>query len=182
MHIHILGICGTFMGGIAQIAKQLGHEVSGTDNNIYPPMSTQLEAMDVRLMTGYQKEHLELLKPDLVIIGNALSRGNPAVEYVLNQGICYLSGPQWLSEAVLRDRWVLAVAGTHGKTTTASMLAWILEYNGYSPGFLIGGIPLNFTQSARLGESDFFVIEADEYDTAFFDKRSKFVHYHPNTV
>ena len=182
MHIHILGICGTFMGGIAQIAKQLGHEVSGTDNNIYPPMSTQLEAMDVRLMIGYQKEHLELLKPDLVIIGNALSRGNPAVEYVLNQGIRYLSGPQWLSEAVLRDRWVLAVAGTHGKTTTASMLAWILEYNGYSPGFLIGGVPLNFTQSARLGESDFFVIEADEYDTAFFDKRSKFVHYHPNTL
>jgi UDP-N-acetylmuramate: L-alanyl-gamma-D-glutamyl-meso-diaminopimelate ligase len=182
VHIHILGICGTFMGGIAQIAKQLGHEVSGMDNNIYPPMSTQLEAMDVRLMTGYQKEHLELLTPDLVIIGNALSRGNPAVEYVLNQGIRYLSGPQWLSEAVLRDRWVLAVAGTHGKTTTASMLAWILEYNGYSPGFLIGGVPLNFIQSARLGESDFFVIEADEYDTAFFDKRSKFVHYHPNTV
>ncbi|MEO1867875.1 MAG: UDP-N-acetylmuramate:L-alanyl-gamma-D-glutamyl-meso-diaminopimelate ligase [Methylococcales bacterium] len=182
MHIHILGICGTFMGGIAQIAKQLGHEVSGTDQNIYPPMSTQLEALDIRLMSGYQKEHLELLKPDLVVIGNALSRGNPAVEYILNRGLRYCSGPQWLSEAVLRDRWVLAVAGTHGKTTTASMLAWILDYNNYSPGFLIGGIPLNFTQSARLGESDFFVIEADEYDTAFFDKRSKFVHYHPNTV
>ena len=182
MHIHILGICGTFMGGIAQIAKQLGHEVSGTDQNIYPPMSTQLEALDIRLMSGYQKEHLELLKPDLVVIGNALSRGNPAVEYILNCGLRYCSGPQWLSEAVLRDRWVLAVAGTHGKTTTASMLAWILDYNDYSPGFLIGGIPLNFTQSARLGESDFFVIEADEYDTAFFDKRSKFVHYHPNTV
>ncbi len=182
MHLHILGICGTFMGGIAQIAKQLGYEVSGTDNNIYPPMSTQLEALDIRLMTGYQKEHLEQLKPDLVLIGNALSRGNPAVEYILNQGIRYLSGPQWLSEEVLRNRWVLAIAGTHGKTTTASMLAWILERNGYAPGFLIGGVPLNFSQSARLGESDFFVIEADEYDTAFFDKRSKFVHYHPNTV
>jgi len=181
LHIHILGICGTFMGGLAVIARQLGYQVSGSDHNVYPPMSTQLEQQGIVLMEGYRAENLDG-KPDLVIIGNALSRGNPEVEAVLNRGLRYVSGPQWLAEHVLQDKWVLGVAGTHGKTTTTSMLSWILEHQGFNPGFLIGGIPLNFGISARLGESDFFVIEADEYDSAFFDKRSKFVHYRPRTA
>ncbi|WP_166837178.1 UDP-N-acetylmuramate:L-alanyl-gamma-D-glutamyl-meso-diaminopimelate ligase [Rheinheimera pleomorphica] len=181
MHIHILGICGTFMGGIAAIAKSLGHKVTGADANVYPPMSTQLEQLGIELTQGWDPAQLEPA-PDLVIIGNALSRGNPAVEYVLNTHLRYSSGPQWLAEQVLFDRWVLAVSGTHGKTTTSTMLAWILECAGLKPGFLIGGIPQNFDCSARLGESPFFVIEADEYDTAFFDKRSKFVHYRPRTL
>jgi UDP-N-acetylmuramate: L-alanyl-gamma-D-glutamyl-meso-diaminopimelate ligase len=169
------------MGGLAVIARQLGHRVSGSDQNVYPPMSTQLEHQGITLMEGYRAENLDS-KPDLVIIGNALSRGNPEVEAVLNQGLRYVSGPQWLAEHVLQGKWVLGVAGTHGKTTTTSMLSWILEHQGFKPGFLIGGIPLNFGISARLGESDFFVIEADEYDSAFFDKRSKFVHYRPRTA
>lgn len=181
LHIHILGICGTFMGGLALIARELGYTVSGSDQNVYPPMSTQLEQQGIRLMNGYKAENLDS-KPDIVVIGNAMSRGNPEVEAVLNRGLRYTSGPQWLAEHVLQDRWVLAVAGTHGKTTTTGMLSWILDYNGFKPGFLIGGIPLNFGISARLGESDFFVIEADEYDCAFFDKRSKFVHYRPRTA
>lgn len=181
MHIHILGICGTFMGGIAAIAKSLGHKVTGADANVYPPMSTQLQQLGIELTQGWDPAQLEPA-PDLVIIGNALSRGNPAVEYVLNTNLRYSSGPQWLAEQVLFDRWVLAVSGTHGKTTTSTMLAWILDYAGLKPGFLIGGIPQNFDCSARLGESPFFVIEADEYDTAFFDKRSKFVHYRPRTL
>jgi UDP-N-acetylmuramate: L-alanyl-gamma-D-glutamyl-meso-diaminopimelate ligase len=169
------------MGGLAVIARELGYQVSGSDQNVYPPMSTQLEEQGIHLMEGYKAENLDG-KPDLVIIGNAISRGNPEVEAVLNQGIRYVSGPQWLSEHVLQNKWVLGVAGTHGKTTTTSMLSWILEQQGFKPGFLIGGIPLNFGISARLGESDFFVIEADEYDSAFFDKRSKFVHYRPRTA
>jgi len=181
MHIHILGICGTFMGGIALLAKQAGHQVSGSDANVYPPMSTQLESQGIELMQGYESSHLQPA-PDVVIIGNALSRGNAAVEYVLAQGLPYTSGPQWLAENFLYDRWVLAVAGTHGKTTTSSLLAWILEDAGLNPGFLIGGVPGNFGVSARAGDAPFFVIEADEYDTAFFDKRSKFVHYHPRTL
>ena len=181
MHIHILGICGTFMGGLALIARELGHTVSGSDQNVYPPMSTQLAEQGIQLMSGYHAENLAQ-KPDLVIIGNALSRGNDEVEAVLNQGLAYTSGAQWLSEHVLQHKWVLAVAGTHGKTTTTSMLAWILERQGFKPGFLIGGIAVNFGISARLGESNFFVIEADEYDCAFFDKRSKFVHYRPRTL
>lgn len=181
MHIHILGICGTFMGGIAAIAKSLGHKVTGSDANVYPPMSTQLEQLGIELTQGYDPLQLQPA-PDLVIIGNAMSRGNPAVEYTLDQNIPYSSGPQWLAEQVLHQRWVLAVSGTHGKTTTSSMLAWVLEYAGLKPGFLIGGIPQNFDSSARLGDSPFFVIEADEYDTAFFDKRSKFVHYRPRTL
>lgn len=180
-HIHILGICGTFMGGLALIARELGYTVSGSDQNVYPPMSTQLEQQGIQLMNGYKAENLDC-KPDLVVIGNAMSRGNPEVEAVLNRGLRYTSGPQWLAEQVLQNRWVLAVAGTHGKTTTTSMLSWILEFNHFKPGFLIGGIPLNFGISARLGESEFFVIEADEYDCAFFDKRSKFVHYRPRTA
>jgi len=181
MHIHILGICGTFMGGIALLARQLGHNVSGSDANVYPPMSTQLKQMGVIVQEGYDPEHLNP-EPDLVVIGNALSRGNPAIEYVLNRGLSYVSGPQYLAEHVLHDKWVLAVAGTHGKTTTSSMLAWILDYAGMEPGFLIGGVPGNFGMTARLGNTPFFVVEADEYDTAFFDKRSKFVHYRPRTV
>ena len=186
MHIHILGICGTFMGGLAVIARQMGYQVSGSDQNVYPPMSTQLQQQGIQLMEGYRSENLDG-NPDLVIIGNALSRGNPEVEEVLNKGLNYVSGPQWLAEHVLHDKWVLGVAGTHGKTTTASMLSWILEHQGFNPGFLIGGIPLNFGISARLGggpenKSGFFVIEADEYDSAFFDKRSKFVHYRPRTA
>ncbi len=186
MRIHILGICGTFMGGLAVIARRLGHDVSGSDQNVYPPMSTQLQEQGIQLMDGYRAENLES-NPDLVIIGNALSRGNPEVEEVLNKGLNYVSGPQWLAEYVLHDKWVLGVAGTHGKTTTSSMLSWILEYQGFNPGFLIGGIPLNFGISARLdggaeNKSGFFVIEADEYDSAFFDKRSKFVHYRPRTA
>jgi len=181
VHIHILGICGTFMGGLAVLAQQLGHEVSGSDQNVYPPMSVQLEEQGIHLMTGYQAENLTP-RPHQVIIGNALSRGNPEVEAVLNCGLPYVSGPQWLAEQVLKEKWVLAVAGTHGKTSTSAMLAWILEHQGLAPGFLIGGVPLNFGVSARLGASDFFVIEADEYDSAFFDKRSKFVHYRPRTA
>lgn len=181
MRIHILGICGTFMAGIALLAKEMGHQVSGSDSNVYPPMSTQLAEQGIKLIEGYSPEALQPA-PDLTIIGNALSRGNPAVEYVLRENIPYTSGPEWLYQALLKDRWVLAVAGTHGKTTTASMLAWILEFAGQKPGFLIGGIPNNFNASARLGGEKYFVIEADEYDSAFFDKRSKFLHYHPRSL
>ncbi|WP_337056468.1 UDP-N-acetylmuramate:L-alanyl-gamma-D-glutamyl-meso-diaminopimelate ligase [Pseudomonas sp. USHLN015] len=181
MHIHILGICGTFMGSLAVLAKELGHRVTGSDANVYPPMSTQLEAQGIELMQGYDPAHLDPA-PDLVVVGNALSRGNPAVEHVLNKGLPYVSGPQWLADHVLQGRWVMAVAGTHGKTTTTSMLAWVLEHAGMSPGFLIGGVPQNFGISARLGGTPFFVVEADEYDSAFFDKRSKFVHYRPRTA
>ena len=181
MHIHILGICGTFMGSLAVLAKELGHRVTGSDANVYPPRSTQLEAQGIELMQGYDPAHLDPA-PDLVVVGNALSRGNPAVEHVLNKGLPYVSGPQWLADHVLQGRWVMAVAGTHGKTTTTSMLAWVLEHAGMSPGFLIGGVPQNFGISARLGGTPFFVVEADEYDSAFFDKRSKFVHYRPRTA
>jgi len=181
MHIHILGICGTFMGGIAAIAKSLGHHVTGSDQNVYPPMSTQLQELGIELTQGYDVSQLEPA-PDIVVIGNAMSRGNPCVEYVLDKSLPYTSGPEWLKHNLLQDSWVLAVAGTHGKTTTASMLAWILEYAGLKPGFLIGGIVQNFGLSARVGQTPFFVIEADEYDTAFFDKRSKFVHYLPRTL
>ncbi len=181
MHIHILGICGTFMGGIAALAKSLGHKVTGSDLNVYPPMSTQLSDLGIELTQGYDTKQLEPA-PDMVVIGNAMSRGNACVEYVLEKGLPYSSGPEWLKQNLLKKSWVLAVAGTHGKTTTASMLAWILEYAGLKPGFLIGGIVQNFGLSARLGETPFFVIEADEYDTAFFDKRSKFVHYLPRTL
>ena len=181
MHIHILGICGTFMGSLAVLAKELGHRVTGSDANVYPPMSTQLQAQGIELTQGYDAGQLQPA-PDLVVIGNALSRGNPAVEYVLNMGLPYVSGPQWLADHVLQGRWVLAVAGTHGKTTTSSMLAWVLEHAGMSPGFLIGGVPQNFGISARLGDTPFFVVEADEYDSAFFDKRSKFVHYRSRTA
>lgn len=181
MHIHILGVCGTFMGSLAQLAKASGHHVSGSDTNVYPPMSTQLEKAGIELIEGYDPKQFSPI-PDLVVIGNALSRGNPAVEYVLDNRIPYTSGPQWLCDYFLKEKWVLAVAGTHGKTTTSSMLAWILEYAGMKPGFLIGGVPNNFDVSARLGDSPFFVVEADEYDSAFFDKRSKFVHYRPRTA
>ena len=177
MHIHILGACGTFMGGVALLAKRAGHEVSGSDQHTYPPMSTQLEAEGIKLFEGYAAEHLQP-HPDLVVIGNALSRGNPAIEYVLNSGIEYTSGPRWLGENYLRGKTVIAVAGTHGKTTTSSMVAFILEKAGLNPGFLIGGVPHDFGHSARDGDR-FFVVEADEYDTAFFDKRGKFVHYRP---
>ncbi len=190
MHIHILGICGTFMGGIAALAKATGHTVTGCDTNVYPPMSTQLEAQGIALIEGFSPEQTKL-NPDIYVIGNVVTRGNSLMEEILNRGLPYISGPQWLAESVLQGKWVLAVAGTHGKTTTSSMLAWILEYAGLAPGFLIGGIPENFGVSARLPQkpkqdikstSPFFVIEADEYDTAFFDKRSKFVHYHPRTA
>ncbi|ODP98337.1 UDP-N-acetylmuramate:L-alanyl-gamma-D-glutamyl-meso-diaminopimelate ligase [Salinivibrio sp. SS3] len=181
MHIHILGICGTFMGGAAMLAKQLGHRVTGSDSHVYPPMSTLLESQGIDIIEGYDPVQLSPA-PDLVVIGNAMSRGNPCVEAVLNQGLPYTSGPQWLHDFLLQDRWVLAVSGTHGKTTTASMLAWILEDCGYAPGFLIGGVASNFNASARLGDSPFFVVEADEYDSAFFDKRSKFIHYQPKTL
>ena len=181
MHIHILGICGTFMGGVAALAKAAGHTVSGSDANVYPPMSSQLSRLGITVHEGYDVSQLEPL-PDCVVIGNAMSRGNEAVEAVLDRGIPYTSGPQWLSEHVLKDRHVFAVAGTHGKTTTASMLAWILEAAGHSPGFLIGGVPADFNETARYGTSKFFVVEADEYDTAFFDKRAKFVHYRPQTL
>lgn len=181
MHVHILGICGTFMGGLALIAREAGHTVTGADSGIYPPMSTMLAEQGITLHEGYDPGQLTPT-PDGVVIGNALSRGNPAVEHVLDRGLDYRSGPAWLAEQVLRDKWVLAVSGTHGKTTTASILAWILEYAGLRPGFLIGGVPVNFGRSARLGESDFFVLEADEYDSAFFDKRSKFVHFRPRTL
>ena len=193
MHIHILGICGTFMGGIAALAKEAGYRVTGCDANVYPPMSTQLEAQGIELIEGWGVEQLSL-NADMYVIGNVVSRGNPLMEEILNRNLTYISGPQWLSQALLQNKWVLAVAGTHGKTTTTSMLAWILEYAGMNPGFLIGGVPQNFGISARLGmlpssaggsmgeSSPFFVIEADEYDTAFFDKRSKFVHYRPRTA
>jgi UDP-N-acetylmuramate: L-alanyl-gamma-D-glutamyl-meso-diaminopimelate ligase len=181
MQLHILGICGTFMGGVALLARALGHRVTGSDAQVYPPMSTQLEAAGIELLEGYDPAHLEPA-PDQVVVGNALSRGNPAVEALLDRGLHYVSGPQWLAENLLPGRWVLAVAGTHGKTTTASLLAWILEEAGLAPGFLIGGVPQDFGVSARLGGGGFFVVEADEYDTAFFDKRSKFVHYRPRTL
>jgi UDP-N-acetylmuramate: L-alanyl-gamma-D-glutamyl-meso-diaminopimelate ligase len=185
MHIHILGICGTFMGGLAVLAKEAGHKVTGCDANVYPPMSTQLRAQGIELIEGYGQHQLSL-QPDLYVVGNVVSRGNSLMETIMNRGLPYMSGPQWMGEYILHDKWVLAVAGTHGKTTTASMLAWILEQAGYNPGFLIGGVPLNFGISARLGgttaEAPFFVIEADEYDTAFFDKRSKFIHYRPRTT
>ncbi len=181
MHIHILGICGTFMGGIAVLAQQAGHTVTGCDANVYPPMSTQLEAQGIALTEGFSPEQIKL-EPDVFVIGNVVSRGNPLMEEILKRGLPYVSGPQWLAENVLKDKWTLAVAGTHGKTTTASMLAWILEDAGLTPGFLIGGVPENFGVSARLTDSPFFVVEADEYDTAFFDKRSKFVHYRPRTA
>lgn len=181
MRIHILGICGTFMGGIAVLAREAGFEVSGSDANVYPPMSDQLEAQGIDLMEGYDPSHLKPA-PDWVIVGNAMSRGNPAVEHVLNEGIPYASGPEWLANNVLQGRRVAAVAGTHGKTTTSSMLAWILEATGLEPGFLIGGIPRDFGISARHGAGEPFVVEADEYDTAFFDKRSKFVHYRPEVA
>lgn len=181
MHIHILGICGAFMGGIAVLAKKAGYRVTGCDANVYPPMSTQLEAQGIELIEGFGIEQLKL-NADMYVIGNVVSRGNPLMEEILNRNLTYISGPQWLSQALLQDKWVLAVAGTHGKTTTSSMLAWILEYANMNPGFLIGGVPQNFGISARLTESPFFVIEADEYDTAFFDKRSKFVHYRPRTT
>jgi UDP-N-acetylmuramate: L-alanyl-gamma-D-glutamyl-meso-diaminopimelate ligase len=181
MHVHILGICGTFMGGIAALAQASGHRVSGSDKNVYPPMSTQLEQLGIVLHEGWDPAQLEP-RPDVVVVGNALSRGNPVVEAVLNSGIPYTSGPEWLARHVLHERWVLAVSGTHGKTTTSSILAWMLEYAGLKPGFLIGGIPGNFPVSARLGDAPFFVVEADEYDTAFFDKRAKFVHYRPRTA
>ena len=181
MHVHILGIAGTFMGGIAAIAKAAGFRVTGSDLNVYPPMSTQLNALGIEFVQGYGADQLDL-RPDVVVVGNALSRGSPVVEAMLDKGIPYTSGPSWLADNVLRDRHVLAVAGTHGKTTTSSMLAWILEQAGMKPGFLIGGVPSNFDSTARLGDSGYFVIEADEYDTAFFDKRAKFVHYRPRTV
>ena len=181
MHVHILGICGSFMGGIAAIANSLGHEVTGSDTNVYPPMSTQLEQLGIELTVGFDTKQFEPI-PDMVIIGNAMSRGNPAVEYLLDRNLPYTSGPQWLLDNLLTDRWVIAAAGTHGKTTTSSMIAWILEDVGLNPGFLIGGVPENFGISARIGGSPFFVIEADEYDSAFFDKRSKFVHYRPRTL
>ena len=181
MHVHILGICGTFMGGIAAIAKAAGHRVSGSDENAYPPMSDQLRELGIAVREGYHPNHLND-DIDCAIVGNVMSRGNPMVEALLNSSLPYRSGPRWLAEHVLKDRWVLAVAGTHGKTTTSSLLAWILDYAGLEPGFLIGGVPANFGVSARLGGSRYFVVEADEYDTAFFDKRAKFVHYRPRTL
>ena len=185
MHIHILGLCGTFMGGIAALAQESGHKVTGCDANVYPPMSTQLEALGIGLIEGFNATQISL-NPDLYVIGNVVSRGNPLMEEILNRGLPYTSGPAWLAEYVLTGRWIMSVAGTHGKTTTSSMLAWILDYAGLKPGFLIGGIPRDFNLSARLGGSrdgkEYFVIEADEYDTAFFDKRSKFVHYRSRTA
>ncbi|MBT8137835.1 MAG: UDP-N-acetylmuramate:L-alanyl-gamma-D-glutamyl-meso-diaminopimelate ligase [Gammaproteobacteria bacterium] len=181
MHLHILGICGTFMGGVAVLAREAGHRVSGSDQNVYPPMSTQLESLGIPLHEGFDAAVLTPA-PDAVVVGNVMSRGSEVVEHLLDAGLPYTSGPQWLAEHVLRGRHVLAVAGTHGKTGTASMLAWILEHAGLEPGFLIGGVPVDFGVSARLGNSEYFVVEADEYDTAFFDKRSKFVHYRPRTL
>lgn len=181
MHIHILGICGSFMGGVAALAAAAGHRVTGSDKNVYPPMSTQLERLGVDLVEGYDAGQLDPA-PDCVVIGNALSRGNPVIEAVLERGLPYTSGPEWLARHVLHDRHVIAVSGTHGKTTTTSLLAFLLDDAGIDAGFLIGGIPLNFQVSARLGTAPYFVVEADEYDTAFFDKRAKFVHYRPRTV
>ena len=169
------------MGGIAAIAKAAGHQVTGSDRNVYPPMSTQLRALGIDLVEGFGAEQLDIA-PDVVVVGNVMTRGVPVIEALLDRGLTYASGPEWLAREVLKDRWVIAVAGTHGKTTTSSLVAWILEYAGLAPGFLIGGVPANFNTSARLGATPFFVIEADEYDTAFFDKRAKFVHYHPRTV
>ena len=180
-HVHILGICGTFMGGLALLARDSGYRVSGSDANVYPPMSTQLIESGIAVTDGYDANQLQPT-PDCVVVGNALSRGNAAIESMLNRHLHYTSGPEWLGQHILIDRWVLAVAGTHGKTSTASMLAWILEQAGLAPGFLIGGVPVNFGISARLGEGRYFVVEADEYDSAFFDKRSKFVHYRPDTL
>ena len=182
MHIHILGICGTFMAGVALLARAAGHTVSGCDAGVYPPMSTQLAEAGITLREGYAPEQLAEFQPDMAVVGNVMSRGRPIIEELLNRDLPYASGPAWLAEHVLRDRHVLAVAGTHGKTTTSSLLVWMLEYAGLEPGFLIGGIPANFGHSAQLGRSRFFVVEADEYDTAFFDKRSKFVHYRPRTL
>ena len=184
MHIHILGICGTFMGGVAVLAREAGHTVTGCDKNVYPPMSTQLETAGIHLHAGFDAEQLDAFEADLYVIGNVMTRGMPVVEEILNRGLPFISGPQWLGENVLQGKWVLAVAGTHGKTSTSAMLAWILEHAGLSPGFLVGGVPKNFGISARSpkGDSPFFVIEADEYDTAFFDKRSKFVHYRTRTA
>ena len=181
MKIHILGICGTFMSGLAILARQAGHQVTGSDANVYPPMSIQLERQGIELMEGYDPAHIAA-DVDCVIVGNVIKRGNPAMEYVLEQNIPYVSGPEWLAKNVLQHRWVLAVAGTHGKTTTTGLLTWIMESAGFEPGFLVGGVPENFGVSARLGKQPFFVIEADEYDSAFFDKRSKFIHYHPKTL
>ncbi|WP_151840469.1 UDP-N-acetylmuramate:L-alanyl-gamma-D-glutamyl-meso-diaminopimelate ligase [Acinetobacter soli] len=181
MHLHILGICGTFMGSLALLARDLGHKVTGSDANVYPPMSTQLERAGIELMQGYDRSHLQP-HPDLVIVGNAMKRGIDAIEYMLNQGLPYISGPQFLADHVLHGKHVLGVAGTHGKTTTTTMLAWVLDQAGLNPGFLIGGVPLGFSESARLGGGKYFCVEADEYDSAFFDKRSKFVHYHPKTA
>lgn len=178
MHVHILGICGTFMGGVAVIAKELGYQVSGSDANVYPPMSTMLRDKGIEIIEGYDPSQLSPV-PDLIIVGNAMKRGNPCVEYMLNEGLPFVSGPEWLEHYVLNTRKVIGVAGTHGKTTTSGMCAWILEHAGYKPGFLIGGVPGNFDTSARVGDSEYFVIESDEYDCAFFDKRSKFVHYRP---
>ncbi len=180
-HIHILGICGTFMGGVAVLARQLGFIVTGSDENVYPPMSDTLQNAGIQIMAGYDPKHLQP-HPDLVVIGNAMSRGNPSIEYVLNHDIPYMSGPQWIAEHVLQHRHVLAVSGTHGKTTTTALLAWIVSKAGLKPGFLIGGVANGFDRTAELGEGPYFVIEADEYDTAFFDKRSKFIHYRPNTL
>jgi UDP-N-acetylmuramate: L-alanyl-gamma-D-glutamyl-meso-diaminopimelate ligase len=181
MHVHILGICGTFMGGIAALARAAGHRVTGSDQNVYPPMSDQLAALGIELIEGYDPQQLQL-QPDVVVVGNVMSRGNALVEALLESGIPYTSGPEWLARHVLAGRWTLAVAGTHGKTTTSSILAWILEHAGLDPGFLIGGVPGNFNVTARLGGGRHFVVEADEYDTAFFDKRAKFVHYRPRTA
>ena len=181
MNLHILGICGTFMGGIASLAQQLGHQVAGSDQNVYPPMSDELVKSGIEVRQGYDPDWLNP-RPDLVIVGNALSRGNKSIEYVLDNKIPYISGPQWLAENVLPGRMVFAVSGTHGKTTTSSILAWLLHAAGRDPGFLIGGVPENFGRSATLGSSDLFVVEADEYDTAFFDKRSKFIHYRPDVL
>ena len=188
MHIHVIGICGSFMGGLALLAQQAGHRVTGCDANVYPPMSTQLQALGIELLEGFGAAQIAL-QPDLFVVGNVVTRGNPLMEAVLDRGLAFVSGPQWLAENILRNQWVLAVAGTHGKTTTSAMLAWILEFAGLGPGFLIGGVPQNFAVSARLStaigggdKSPFFVIEADEYDTAFFDKRSKFLHYRARTT
>ncbi len=180
-HIHILGVCGTFMGSLAQLAKAAGYRVTGCDTGVYPPMSTQLENAGIELIEGFDAQQIDL-NPDVFVVGNVVSRGNALMEAILDRGLPFISGPQWLSENILQGKWVLGVSGTHGKTTTSSMLAWVLEFAGFEPGFLIGGVPENFGVSARLGKSDFFVVEADEYDTAFFDKRSKFVHYRPHTL
>lgn len=181
MRLHILGICGTFMGGLAVLAKEAGHEVTGSDINSYPPMNLQLQSHGISIKEGYLKEHLET-NVDCVLVGNVIKRGNPAIEYILNEKIPYTSGPAWLYDNILKERTVIGVAGTHGKTTTTSLISWLMESAGLKPGFLVGGVPQNFAVSARLGNPPFFVIEADEYDSAFFDKRAKFIHYHPKTL